>query len=289
MSNNLFIKLKETIDINDFTDINNLKNICIDYDNTYLKLEIDFKLDRDKNNGSTIDSINEFMLYDGNKLVGYAGILDFGGNEIEVNGMVHPDYRRKGIFTKLFSLVNDEFNKRDANTMLLLSDNNSAGGIEFIKNITDDYAHSEYDMNLDMDATHSYNFDNLFFRKTALEDANKIAEANFEFFCEGDIEDIALGRTYLFETNNAVIGKVRLEITDNIGGIYGLEVLPDYRGKGYGRELLILSINKLKESNVKAINLQVETKNRNALNLYKSCGFKENYTMDYYRIKKDVI
>jgi hypothetical protein len=46
--------------------------------------------------------------------------------------MVHPDYRRKGIFT---------------------SDNNSVGGIEFIKNITDDFSHSEYDMNLDMNAT----------------------------------------------------------------------------------------------------------------------------------------
>ena len=72
-----------------------------------------------------------------------------------------------------------------------------------------------------------------------------------------------------------------------MGGIYGLEVLPAYRGKGYGRELLILSIKKLKESNVKTINLQVEINNKNALNLYKSCGFKENYTMDYYRLKTD--
>ena len=79
MSNNLFIKLKETLDINDFTDINNLKNICIDYDNTYLKLEIDFKLDRYENNVNTINNINEFMLFDGNKLIGYAGICDFGG------------------------------------------------------------------------------------------------------------------------------------------------------------------------------------------------------------------
>ena len=237
MSNNLFIKLKGNLDTNDFTDINNLKNICIDYDNTYLKLEIDFKLDRDKNNGSTINNINEFMLFDGNKLIGYAGICAFGG-------------------------------------------------IEFIKNITDDYVHSEYDMNLDMAATHKYNFDNLIFRKATLEDVNIITKAGFEFFYQGDIEGIASGTTYLIEIDNAVIGKVRLEVTNNIGGIYGLEILPDYRGKGYGRELLILSINELKRSNVKAIKLQVETKNRNALNLYKSCGFKENYTMNYYRLKR---
>ena len=67
-----------------------------------------------------------------------------------------------------------------------------------------------------------------------------------------------------------------------------MEILPDYRGKGYGRELLILAINKLKEFKVKAINLQVETENKNALNLYKSCGFKENYIMDYYRLIKSI-
>lgn len=289
MNNNMFFKLKENLNNNDFNDINDLKSICFVHDNTNLKIEIDYKLSNvAKNNDKTSSIINEFMLYDENKLIGYAGICDFGGEEIEVNGMVHPDYRRKGIFTRLFSLLKDEFNKRDNKAMLLLSDNNSVSGIEFIKNMTDDFSHSEYDMNLDMDATQNESFDNLIFRKALIEDINKIKEANFEFFSVNDIEDISSGITYLLETDNIIIGKVRLEAIDNNGGIYGLEILPKYRGNGYGRELLILSIKKLKESNVKIINLQVETDNKNALNLYKSCGFKENYTMDYYRLKKEL-
>ena len=289
MNNNMFFKLKENLNNNDFNDINDLKSICFVHDNTNLKIEIDYKLSNvAKNNDKTSSIINEFMLYDDNKLIGYAGICDFGGEEIEVNGMVHPDYRRKGIFTRLFSLLKDEFNKRDNKAMLLLSDNNSVSGIEFIKNMTDDFSHSEYDMNLDMDATQNESFDNLIFRKALIEDINKIKEANFEFFSVNDIEDISSGITYLLETDNIIIGKVRLEAIDNNGGIYGLEILPEYRGNGYGRELLILSIKKLKESNVKIINLQVETDNKNALNLYKSCGFKENYTMDYYRLKKEL-
>ena len=289
MNNNMFFKLKENLNNNDFNDINDLKSICFVHDNTNLKIEIDYKLSNvAKNNDKTSSIINEFMLYDDNKLIGYAGICDFGGEEIEVNGLVHPDYRRKGIFTRLFSLLKDEFNKRDNKAMLLLSDNNSVSGIEFIKNMTDDFSHSEYDMNLDMDATQNESFDNLIFRKALIGDINKIKEANFEFFSVNDIEDISSGITYLLETDNIIIGKVRLEAIDNNGGIYGLEILPEYRGNGYGRELLILSIKKLKESNVKIINLQVETDNKNALNLYKSCGFKENYTMDYYRLKKEL-
>lgn len=284
--NNSFIKLKERTDKSDFNDINNLNNACIDYDKIHLKLEIDYKLSNGEKYGNNMNKINEFMFYDDNKLVGYAGICDFGGDEIEVNGMVHPEYRRRGIFTRLFSLVKDEFNKRDSKGMLLLSDNNSIGGISFIKRITDDYHHSEYDMNLDMDVIHKENFDNLVFRKAAKEDITKIAGENLKFFNDNDIDGILFDSTYVLETGNVIIGRVRLEIVDNIGGIYGLEILPEFRGKGYGRELLIRSINKLKESKVNAINLQVETKNNNALNLYKSCGFKVNYTMDYYILKK---
>jgi ribosomal protein S18 acetylase RimI-like enzyme len=284
---NYYIKLKETINENDFNEINDLKNTCAEHDNTQLKLEIEYKLSNSQKITKNVNAINEFMFYDDDKLVGYAGICDFGGDEIEVNGMVHPEYRRRGIFTRLFSLVKDEFNKRNSKAMLLLSDHNSAGGISFIKKITDEYHHSEYDMNLDMDAIHRESFNNLVFRKAVKEDVAKIANESFEFFYDIDIDGTLLDSTYVLEAGNALIGKVRLEIVEDTGGIYGLEVLPAYRGKGYGRELLIRSINKLKESKVNSINLQVETENINALNLYKSCGFKENYTMDYYILKKN--
>ena len=286
MNNNFYYKLKESINNDDFADINELKNICTVHENTNLKIEIDYKLSLGLKDSHKIKSINEFMVYNDKELIAYAGICDFGGDEIEVNGMVHPDYRRRGLFTGLFSLVKDEFMKRGAKAMLLLSDHNSAGGLEFIKNITKDFAHADYDMNLDMDAIQNTSYDNLIFRKAVLEDINKIKEADFEFFSDHDTEDISAGRTYLLEADNVILGKVRLENIDNMGGIYGLEVLPPYRGKGYGRELLVHSIIELKKSKAKAINLQVETANENALNLYKSCGFQENYTMDYYRLSK---
>ena len=41
--NNPLIKLKESLDKKDFSDINDLKNICMAYDKTFLKIEIDFK------------------------------------------------------------------------------------------------------------------------------------------------------------------------------------------------------------------------------------------------------
>lgn len=286
------IKLRESLDKNDYSDINDLKNKCMEYDKTYLKLEIDFKMDNAGKKSENMKHINEFMFYDKNMLIGYIGICCFDGVELEVNGMVHPEYRRKGIFTRLFSLVRDEFIKRDSKVMLLLSDNNSIGGIKFIKNITGDYDHSEYDMSLDMDAKQTFN-DNMVFKKASYEDINNIVQNDFEFNDrfkdtsgnELDFKNL-INTTYIMEKDNAIIGMVRLEVIGNAGGIYGLEVLSSYRGKGYGRELLNHSIKELKENNVESISLQVVTDNKNALNLYKSCGFKESYIMDYYRLAK---
>jgi ribosomal protein S18 acetylase RimI-like enzyme len=90
---------------------------------------------------------------------------------------------------------------------------------------------------------------------------------------------------YLAEIDQNIVGKVHVQLHSGIGGIYGLGVLSEYRGKGYGRSILMMAIEKLKESNASEIMLQVAAENSNALNLYKSCGFMETSTMDYYEIR----
>jgi GNAT superfamily N-acetyltransferase len=115
-----WIKLKEYIDAGDYEAINRLQDRCNRVDQTALKLELDYKLGVNDDNGNGVEDINEFMYFDGEELIGYVGICSFGG-PWEVNGMVHPDYRRQGVFTKLFELVMAEWKRRDSGSMLLLS------------------------------------------------------------------------------------------------------------------------------------------------------------------------
>ena len=292
---NSYIKLKEKIDTNDYEDINNLQKTCLEIDKTALKLEIDYKLSRTEGKNNKLNNINEFMYYNGDKLIGYIGIGEFGGSVLEVNGMVHPEYRRNGVFKRLFSLVKDEWEKRKNIKMLLLSDNSSIPGQEFIKTTEARFNNSEYEMFLENKFKQKIIAKDVILRKATNKDAKEIAlqesiYANVEFK-EQDIsmpeEEEKCGEiTYIAEINNKIIGKARLEICEGVGGIYGLGVHPEYRGNGYGRELLILSIEKLKEKNPKDIMLQVVTKNIAALNLYKSCGFEEVSTMNYYELNK---
>lgn len=289
-----YIKLKDRIDKKDYKDINALEKLCLEEDKIALKLELDYKLKKGEDKHK-LDAINEFMYYEEDKLIGYIGICDFGGEALEVNGMVHPKYRRMGVFKKLFSLVKDEWEKRKTQKMLLLSDNNSTSGMEFINSTGAIYGNSEYEMFLKSNTKENTSTPRLILRKATNADAKEIAWQNsiyfnIEFKEEVTIipeEEEKLGTTiYIAEVKGKIIGKVHLGINGQVGGIYGLGILPEYRGKGYGRDLLISAIEKLKEQNLKDIMLQVVVANKRALNLYKSCGFQETSTMNYYELSK---
>ncbi|MBT2680437.1 GNAT family N-acetyltransferase [Bacillus sp. ISL-35] len=292
-----WIKLKEGIDGEDYEIIGQLQERCSEHDRTALKLELDYKLGV-SGNDKGIQAVNEFMYFDGESLIGYIGICSFGG-PWEVNGMVDPEYRRQGIFSKLFKLVVDEWKRRDSGSMLLLSDRNSAAGQGFIAGSGAQYKHTEYEMFLKKvaPAFATEKLEGLTFRKATNADAQEIARQNVIYFNDigesVEAEDMILpeeeekrGMTsYLVEKDGQIIGKVNLQLTSKLGAIFGLGVLPEHRRKGYGRSLLLLAIEKLKEANAQEIMLQVAADNSNALNLYKSCGFEETSTMDYFELR----
>jgi ribosomal protein S18 acetylase RimI-like enzyme len=309
---NPWIKLKGNIVAEDYDLINQLQERCNEVDGTALKLELDYKIGVGPEKNSGIQNINEFMYFDGEKLIGYMGICSFGG-PWEVNGMVDPDYRRQGVFTKLFELVLAEWKRRDTGSMLLLGDRKSESGQKFIAGTGAQYKHSEYEMYLKQDAPLATQdqFSGITFRKATNADANEIARQNAIYFNdeynENDFEETEQDNqeiidqteemilpeeeekrgmtSYLVEKDGQIIGKVNLQLTSKLGAIFGLGVLPEQRRKGYGRALLLMAIEKLKEANAQEIMLQVAAENSNALNLYKSCGFVETSTMDYFELK----
>jgi ribosomal protein S18 acetylase RimI-like enzyme len=244
------------------------------------------------------------MYFDDKQLVGYIGISSFGGTDttLEITGMVHPDYRRQGIFLALHDLVMSECKRRNAERILLLCDRNSVSGQEFLKRIGAVYQNSEYEMYLHAvpNEMGEERLTDLSFRKATNADADEIARQNAIYF--GDREAIENNEIksegvilpedeerrgmsiYLAEMDKQVIGKVHLQINNDIGGIFGLGVLPEMRKMGLGRTILIKAIAMLKDAKAREIMLQVATGNTSALGLYKSCGFRETSIMDYYEL-----
>ena len=82
---------------------------------------------------------------------------------------------------------------------------------------------------------------------------------------------------YILEDNHALIGCVliRRKISlkyPNSSWIYDVFILPDYRGKGYGKALMRLAIVKCSK---KKILIYVRDDNTSAINLYIRAGFRE--------------
>ncbi len=283
--NNHKICLKQQLSEKDYKEIKQLQEICRLHDKTNLKLELDYKRNRNRN---AIDKniVDEFLYYVDDILVGYLGIVSFGGNNMgEINGMVHPDYRRKGLFTKLFERVLEECQKRNFTKLLLLSDGNSISGTGFIKAVQGEYDFSEYRMKR-LNNTTLEKIDSICLRKAEKQDEKEIARQHTIYFgypteCESLEEDSGKD-IYMVERDGGIIGKINIEYNDYSAFISGVGILPEFRRKGYGKAALKAALQIITEKNILETELDVECKNHGALNIYKHCGFEEQSVMDYY-------
>lgn len=81
-----------------------------------------------------------------------------------------------------------------------------------------------------------------------------------------------------------VIGTITVTEQEQSTTLSGFAVHPSYQGKGYGKDILSYMVHTLITEGVSTIELDVETKNNNALKLYTQCGFEIMTKYDYYRL-----
>ncbi|MBU3178751.1 GNAT family N-acetyltransferase [Clostridium estertheticum] len=305
-SYNHTICMKLKLDEEDNKAVRALCAICYEKQKTCLKLELDLKK-RQRKETAKDEALLEFLYYENKMLVGYLGVCNFGGNSVQISGMVHPDFRRKGIFRKLYLMAKEEWQRISKAEVLALCDHTSISGLEFINSIGGEYGSSEYKMRLtkkalDGESIHIQESDKLIkLRLATSEDADEIEKQTSVYFGkpqnEIDGEEVKVVNmdkensfiqqgnkfiSYMALLKEVIIGKVHISIINKEGFIYGFGVLPVFRGKGYGRIVLLATLDILKEKGADNIFLEVESQNKNAIGLYESCGFEEVSVMDYY-------
>jgi len=294
------IVLKGALNPEDAKAVAALERACVQADGTAFKLELDYKLSAaaERAPGAAAWHMDELMAYDGDRLIGYLGAGFFGGEAPEAMGMVHPEYRRQRVFSALHRLAVADWRGRGVKRALLLSDRRSASGRAFVEKLGAAPHHSEYEMYLKEEPSlPGLPGPGISFRKAMNADAGEVARQNALYFGEergdGDREpelilpeeEEAKGMAiHLAYWDGWIVGKVHLQLLNGLGGIYGLGVLPEYRGRGLGRAILLEGVRRLKAAGAGEVLLQVATGNESALGLYKSCGFKVTSTMDYYAL-----
>lgn len=260
-------------------DIKELQQACEKGETFQLKLNWDMLQTRPEN------EVHDFFHYEDGKLVGFAGLYGFG-NKVELCGMVHPDYRRKGIFTQLFNIAEKAILERRYKQILLNAPSKSESAKGFLETISCSYSFSEHQMKWHEQELAKQ--EDVSLRPSTSDDLE--TEIQLDVQCFGYEEDDAreyneqirlVDQYSIIEWEGKSVGKMRISHTDGEAWIYGFAVLPEYQGRGIGRKALTNVVLE-QHQNGFPIFLEVEAKNANALKLYEACGFRAYHSQDYY-------
>jgi ribosomal protein S18 acetylase RimI-like enzyme len=275
--------------------IRQLAETCNKYENIQLKLN--WEMLRERSGMKT----NDYLFYDDNgELIGFLGIYQFRSTEVEISGMVHPEHRRKGIFSELVREVKQECVSRGIPKMIFICQHDSISGKTTLESIGAAYSFSEHWMQLEEPAnvvSDGKNVPAIVVRLAESRDMDTIVQLDVAGFVmsEADAREYVANnkvsptnQTFIAELQQEdgsllPIGKINVRRDAGIAFIYGFSVMTEYRGRGFGRFILSETVAVIKAHDDKAsIALEVAVDNERALGLYESCGFRVSNANDYF-------
>ena len=282
------IEKKKSLTANEIQQMKDLAHICgqhdqIDYSSD---LHVNFLTARNK------ERINDFIFYDGTQLIGALSMYDFERpTKLELIGFVHPNYRKQHIGTTLLQTAMKEIRIREADEALLILNGDSASGKEFAKQMKLPYLYSEYSMEFKAKEVQKTTKNTIQLTLASSESLLNLIEISSKAFGDS-VENTATWlqkmmnspshQVYIALINEKAIGTITVTEQEQSTTLSGFAVHPSYQGKGYGKDILSYMVHTLITEGVSTIQLDVETKNNNALKLYTQCGFEIMTKYDYY-------
>ncbi len=174
----------------------------------------------------------------------------------ECTAVTHPEYRRRDYFTKALKLAENHFKNSDFS---FVTDGHCPSSAFVLKKLNARFWYSEHMMYLELS------------RWTPPVYALPPSFAM-------TVED---GGLFTAFAQNKKIGSCRVSPMGDGVYLYGMEILPSFRGKGFGKAFFLQVLNYLKNTSA-SVTLQVAGSNTAALNLYKKTGFRITETLSYY-------
>jgi ribosomal protein S18 acetylase RimI-like enzyme len=251
-------------------------------------LEVDggrLKLEWDNLRGRTGDRVEDLLWWEGERLLGFLGIYEFG-NAPELVGMVAPGARRRGIGSALLDAAILLCRERSDRKPLLVVPRQSIGGKRLALGRGGTLDHSEHHLVLTGEPTAGPRKPEISLRAATVADVPLVVsllERGFGWSGPDDVGD-RLERLALIELRGAVVGTLFLERGDEGASIFGFVVEPSLQGRGIGRAALRQACEQLRADGARSISLDVDVANDRALGLYTSIGFTPVTTEDYFAL-----
>ena len=271
-----------------FAAVSQLATLCNETEGLKLKLTEAAMLPGERS------VLRMFLLYAGAHLAGFCG-LDAGGREAEVCGMVHPDFRRRGIGTALLDEAMRECDKQQITSVLIICEQASTSGTAFVA-AQPDLALDFAEDHMVLPASHPVAVAEERLQVDVAQAPDVPALAHITASAFGDPVDFTRQRIaqnignpneryYLGSLGGEPVATVKAWLTGSAAGLYAFGVIPAMRGKGMGRELLTRVIDQLRREGHHEMSLEVDPDNTVARTLYESIGFRTFTTYGYYRFE----
>ena len=244
------------------------------------------KLEWDNLRGRSGDRVEDFLWWEGERLLGFVGIYGFGESP-ELAGMVAPDARRRGIGSALLDAAVPLCRERGDRQPLLVVPRESIAGKRLALRRGGTLDHSEHHLVLSGELTSGPRKPETSLRPATVADVPLVVSLLEQGFAWSGPDDLGdrLERTALIELRGAVVGTLFLERDDDEeASIFGFAVEPALQGRGIGRAALRLACEQLRADGARRISLDVDVANDRALGLYTSIGFTPVTTEDYFAL-----
>jgi ribosomal protein S18 acetylase RimI-like enzyme len=231
----------------------------------------------------------DVLAFDGERLVGFAGLYGPGPSQVEIAGMVDPDHRRRGLGSALLDAALELCAGLPTAPPLLIVPRHSAGGRALAAARDATLHHSEHALVLRTDPVDGPSDPAVTLRPARREDvADMLAILSAGFgFAPSDLGERLSEpcvRSLVVERDGQVVGTLRVSHDGDMDRIYGFAIAPHRQGQGIGRDALRRTCRALRDDGAREIGLEVEVDNDRALGLYTSLGFEPVITEDYWAI-----
>lgn len=282
------IKALNSISSEAIAQIKTLEDICKVQDG--LKSDMDF--DTSYNFNKEMNTL--FLAYEENELIGVLKMFVPTPVEAEISGYTKPDYRLRGSFRKLVDAAVTELKKYNVPDILFVAESQVEVAKAVINKFKGSYDFTEYVLSYNHsldDEIKERNY-RLQMVKAGMADVEMLIPISVNVFHDSykGAETLLLNAIssdnramYSFLLGDKCIGMAGICLQDGEASLFGIGILPEYQGKGYGKELLYLLIKSLLQKNIHKITLEVNSENKAAYELYTKSGFEIQTAVDYYR------
>ncbi|MGE4284299.1 MAG: GNAT family N-acetyltransferase [Clostridia bacterium] len=258
--------------------------------------QLDYSLDEDWFSYVISDSnFHIYIVLYNLQIVGLGTMIyDNIENVADINIIIHPYYRNKGIGSLFYQYLLAS-NPYGAITLQCVVNNRLDHSVNFVLRRGFEPGTSSWKMEMQIDDS-TYNemhkHEEIQIRKAYEDDAHSyvsLINSTFGYSINDEsfttlFNDPSI-HVYFICRHNRIIGTISVEFRKNvsIGYIYDIAVSQEFRGRGFGSSAIVYCMEELKKQGIKKAVLLVEGENEAALSLYQRLGFVETEKITIYR------